>query len=175
MSNGLLDFVHNLIPKDKVKNEIVDSLKKIIDKETVFIGIGCTYCSGDSFGPKVTSILKQYGLNVYGHNDHNLNDFDIMRIPTKFKDSNILAIDSSISADLPIDKVIVENCPCNPGGGIGKNLPSIGNNSLSYISLRYWGQDADTIVNQLYEYPIDIMDKKVQFAAECILEAVGMK
>lgn len=119
--------------------EIVDERKPII-----FLCIGTDRCTGDSLGPIVGYKLKSYTKDIsnkffyiYGSLEspvhaNNLSDI-INKIQSNFIDPYIIAIDSSLGKTSNIGKVFIDKKPVFPGLALNKDLPPIGDLSITGI------------------------------------------
>ncbi|OLN23976.1 spore protease YyaC [Domibacillus antri] len=129
-------FVHNM------KNE----LKPIVSdkQEVVFVCIGSDRSSGDSYGPfvglrlKKTFTLRKYThVSVYGCLDHPVHAKNLAEtaqlIQQNHRDPTVIAIDSCLGSSKHIGTIHLEKGPMKPGSGVQKDLPPIGDYSISGI------------------------------------------
>lgn len=104
----------------------------------VILCIGSDRLTGDCFGPLVGEMLiSKYNVNafVYGNlttpvtalNLASSVDFIKARHPL----SNIIAVDSSVGSHNEVGMFRVLNSGIYPGAGVGKNLPKVGDYSLT--------------------------------------------
>ena len=90
--------------KDNVVQVLSDTLKNIIDENTVIVCIGTDRAIGDSLGPLVGTMSKNsnYKYPVYGTLDkpiHALNIYESLQsIKKKHPDGNFLAIDACLGS-----------------------------------------------------------------------------
>lgn len=105
--------------------------------DIIIVGIGTDKCIGDCLGPLVGTILKRSNFNflVYGTLKrplHALNLRDKLRsIKSKHHNAFIIAVDACLGEeDDGIGTIQIRNGPIDPGKGVGKNLPSIGDLSI---------------------------------------------
>lgn len=111
-------------------------LKDEFNINTIIVCIGTDRCIGDCLGPLVGSMLedKFFPLPVYGTIDnpiHALNLEDkISFLKTKHPDSKIIGIDACLGPPSKIGEIQVRNYPINPGKGVGKSLPPVGDISI---------------------------------------------
>lgn len=130
----IFEYIENLENYESEKIQLVKKLKTIISKDTVFFCIGTDKVIFDSLGPLVGHKLKLINphLNVYGTLKDPITAINITdrinEINNKHNDSQIVAIDASIckSGKYTINSVILENDSVQPGKGLGRNLPKIG-------------------------------------------------
>lgn len=122
--------------KDSVVQVLSDTLKDIIDENTVIVCIGTDRAIGDSLGPLVGTMLKNsnYKYPVYGTLDkpiHALNIYESLQsIKKKHPKGNFLAIDACLGSKSNIGNLQIRKGPILPGKGVGKKLPEIGNYSI---------------------------------------------
>lgn len=138
----------SLLPNSYI--EIGDFLyKQLFDiyksnREIIFVCIGTDRCTGDSLGPLIGYKLKTYfkdisknNIYIYGSLEapvHSKNLIDIInRIKVNFKNPYIVAIDSCLGKVNNIGKVFVRNNPILPGAAVNKDLPPIGDLSITGI------------------------------------------
>ncbi|MGG3451055.1 spore protease YyaC [Domibacillus aminovorans] len=125
-----------------MKNE----LKRIIaDKqEVIFVCIGSDRSSGDSYGPFVGSKLKENSfirkythVSVYGCLDHPVHAKNlaetVQRIQQNHRDTTVIAIDACLGSSNYIGTIQLKKGPMKPGSGVQKDLPPIGDYSISGI------------------------------------------
>jgi putative sporulation protein YyaC len=122
------------------------SLEEIIseNREIVFVCIGTDRCTGDSLGPLVGYKLKSFykeipksNIYIYGSLEnpvHSKNVSNIIdKIKVNFNNPYIIAIDSCLGKINNIGKILVENRPLSPGLALNKDLPPIGDLSITGI------------------------------------------
>lgn len=118
----------------KYLSELLESNKKYDD--IIILGIGTDKCIGDCLGPFVGTILKksEFCYPVYGTLKkpiHALNLKDrVNSIKAKHPHALIIAIDACLGEDKSIGDIQIRNGPIDPGKGVGKNLPSVGDLSI---------------------------------------------
>ena len=109
------------------------------DQELIFLCIGTDRVTGDSLGPLVGHRLRSSNnnFNIYGtlaHPVHAINLIDTMEhIYENHTDPYIIAIDASLGTKEHIGYVTLKQGSLKPGQGIAKNLPEIGNLSITGI------------------------------------------
>lgn len=114
------------------------------NREIIFVCIGTDRCTGDSLGPLIGYKLKTYfkdisknNIYIYGSLEtpvHSKNLIDIInRIKVNFKNPYIVAIDSCLGKISNIGKVFVSNDPIYPGAAVNRDLPPIGDLSITGI------------------------------------------
>ena len=122
--------------------KIFDFLKPayLEDKQLVILCIGTDRCTGDSLGPFVGEKLSSTCLNnffIYGTLENpvhakNLTD-TIEKIYITFKNPYIIAIDASLGKISDIGKIILKDSPLAPGLALKKDLPKVGDLSVTGI------------------------------------------
>lgn len=122
-------------------NNLLSSLSD--DRPIIFICIGTDRCTGDSLGPivgyKLKKTIKNLPKNIYIYGSlespiHAQNLVEIInKINSNFIDPYIIAIDSCLGKINNIGKVFIKNKPILPGLALNKELPPIGNLSITGI------------------------------------------
>lgn len=110
------------------------------NKTIVLLCIGSDRSTGDSLGPLVGHKLKfltRENLYIYGNLENPVHAKNlcetIEEIHRKFKNPYIIAIDACLGNIQNIGKVCVEEKPLSPGSAMNKNLPEVGNLSITGI------------------------------------------
>lgn len=110
------------------------------NRHMVFICIGTDRSTGDSLGPLVgykLKFLSRNNIHVYGCLEnpvHSKNLIDILnKVNSHFKNPYIVAIDASLGSLQSIGKVFIEEGPLYPGLALNKELPPVGNLSITGI------------------------------------------
>lgn len=123
---------------DYLYTKLNDILK--INRPIIFLCIGTDRSTGDSLGPLIGYKLKgslKNNIYIYGSLEspvHASNLVDIIdKINNNFTNPFIVAIDACLGNVQNIGKVLIEDCPLNPGLAIKKDLPSIGEISIKGI------------------------------------------
>lgn len=123
--------------------------KNLIDimnsnREIIFLCIGTDRCTGDSLGPLVGYKIKsslfnlsKYKIYIYGSLEtpvHSKNILDIVnKVYATFNNPYIVAIDSCLGKISNIGHIFINNTPLYPGLALNKNLPPIGDLSITGI------------------------------------------
>lgn len=121
-------------------HEIAYFLKDYINKDSVIVCIGTDSYIVDSLGPLVGTMLKdkKFPLPIYGtlyDPIHALNiDKKLLEIKSKYWKSNIIAIDACLGSKKALGEIEARNYSINPGEGVGKSLPSVGDCSIIGIT-----------------------------------------
>lgn len=110
------------------------------NKTIVLLCIGSDRSTGDSLGPLVGHKLKfltRENFYIYGNLENPVHAKNlcetIEKIHSKFKSPYIIAIDACLGNIQNIGKVCVEEKPLSPGSAMNKNLPEVGNLSITGI------------------------------------------
>lgn len=106
----------------------------------VVLCIGTDRSTGDSLGPLVGNKLKllvRNRIHVYGSLEcpvHAKNLCEIIdEINYTFTNPYIIAIDACLGSLQNVGKIIVEEKPLSPGAALNKNLPKVGNLSITGV------------------------------------------
>ncbi|GAA0116858.1 spore protease YyaC [Clostridium senegalense] len=111
-------------------------IKDYLDEDTIIICIGTDRCIGDCLGPLVGTCLKEnfFPLPVYGTISdpiHALNlENKLNEIKLKHPNSKIIGIDACLGPHSSIGEIQARDFSINPGKGVGKLLPPVGDMSL---------------------------------------------
>lgn len=126
----------------KIKDYLLTELQPILNdsRPIVFVCIGSDRSTGDSLGPLVGHKLKYLSKNniyVYGTLEspiHAKNMIDILdEIKFNFKNPYIIAIDSCLGSLNNIGKIFIQKKPLLPGLALNKQLPPVGEMSITGI------------------------------------------
>lgn len=124
--------------RDILCNELYPVIKE--NRPIVFLCIGTDRSTGDSMGPLVGDKLKflvRDKIHLYGNLEYpihakNLKD-TINEINLQYTNPFIVAIDACLGNIQNIGKIFVERKPLNPGAAMNKDLPPVGNLSITGI------------------------------------------
>lgn len=129
----------------------------------VFICIGTPLVSGDSLGPIIGAQLQGYSMKnifIYGTKEepiHALNLHErLIEIKKNHPDAFHIAIDASFGTRIHLGNICIHRGPLFPGSGVKKDLPPIGNLSITAIvcangpfrNIRLGWTSQKSIVNQ---------------------------
>lgn len=126
----------------KIKNYLLNELRPIIqeNRPIIFICIGTDRSTGDSLGPLVgykLKLLNNSKIHIYGTLEKPIHAKNICKlieeIEINFNNPYIIAIDSCLGSINNIGKVFINNSPLLPGLALNKDLPPIGNMSITGI------------------------------------------
>ncbi|MGL5085651.1 MAG: spore protease YyaC [Clostridium sp.] len=110
------------------------------NRHIVLICIGTDRSTGDSLGPLVgykLKFLSRNNIHVYGCLESPVHSKNLVDILTKvnfhFTNPYIIAIDACLGSLQNIGKVFIEEGPLYPGLALNKDLPPVGNLSITGI------------------------------------------
>jgi putative sporulation protein YyaC len=126
----------------KLRDILYSELSPIIkdDRPIVFLCIGTDRSTGDSLGPLIGDKLRflvrdrvyLYGNLEYPVHAKNLCE-TINEINLQYTNPFIVAIDACLGSLQNIGKVFVEKKPLTPGAAMNKDLPAVGDLSITGI------------------------------------------
>ncbi|MDD2495726.1 MAG: spore protease YyaC [Tissierellia bacterium] len=110
-------------------------LADYLTEDSAIVCIGTDKCIIDSLGPLIGTMLsrKNVSIDIYGTLEkpvHAMNLTDYIKNIKSKNYKNILAIDACLSTKKVQGAIEVRSGPINPGKGIGKFLPEVGNVSI---------------------------------------------
>lgn len=126
----------------KLRDVLCEKLINIIkSKRTVIIlCIGTDRSTGDSLGPLIGNKLKSVVKNtfiLYGTLEYPVHAKNLSKILTEIKEKYtnpyIIAIDACLGSIQNIGNIIIEDKPLSPGAAMNKNLPKVGDLSITGI------------------------------------------
>ena len=126
----------------KISTYLSQTIQELSKKgPPIIICIGTDRSTGDSLGPltgwHLTPLLKQWDVPIYGTLDnpvHAVNLADTLHILQKLpRDHPIIAVDACLGQTSPIGSIIAQKEPLQPGIGLKKTLPSVGDISITGI------------------------------------------
>ena len=137
----MFDFLNKTIAREhhEIFNTVraaKDLRKQIGDTDCVYVCIGTDRATGDCLGPLVGSFLERYGIShVYGTLDepvHAKNIHEVIDIISKKHEGcKVIAIDACLSRLSDVGYINIEKKSIEPGSGINKELPEIGDISIT--------------------------------------------
>lgn len=114
--------------------------EQVLPQDLVFLCIGTPLVSGDSLGPYIGKLLQEISpqnITVYGTLDkpiHALNlTVQLDAIKKKHPDAYFIAIDASFGTRSHLGNIFINHGPLYPGMGLKKELPPVGNLSITGI------------------------------------------
>lgn len=132
--------------KTWIKDGAKEKLKLIFktEKEIVLICIGTDKVIGDAYGPLLGTLLTDgnfRGAKVYGTLEdpiHALNlENKLFEIMNEHPEAYIIGIDACLGDVKRVGEVSCSFDSINPGKGVGKDLPSVGQAKIVGITGRY--------------------------------------
>ena len=126
----------------QIKNYLLSELKPILDENRpiIFICIGTDRSTGDSLGPLVgykLKLLNKSNIHIYGTLKSPVHAKNICKLSSEIRSSfnnpYIIAIDSCLGGLNNIGKIFIKDSPLLPGLALNKDLPPIGNMSITGI------------------------------------------
>ncbi|MGY0373829.1 spore protease YyaC [Clostridium sp. JNZ J1-5] len=131
-----IDSVYKL--RDILSCKISKSLKD--NRQVIFLCIGTDRSTGDSLGPLIGYKLKNLisnNFSLYGTLENPVHAKNlcsvIEEINSKYNNPYIIAIDACLGNLQNIGNIIVEDKPLSPGAAMNKQLPKVGNLSITGI------------------------------------------
>lgn len=113
-----------------------------ISRDLVILCIGTDRSTGDSLGPlvghKLLPLIKDLeGINLFGTLEKPIHaqnlESTINIIHEKFTNPFIIAVDSSLGRQDKVGCLAIKNIPLRPGAGVNKDLPPVGDISITGI------------------------------------------
>jgi putative sporulation protein YyaC len=124
--------------RDTLIRELIPNIKK--DRPIIILCIGTDRSTGDSLGPLVGEKLKfvvRNNIVVYGNLEnpvHAKNLSNILEeIHFNYTNPYIIAIDACLGSVQNVGSIIVERRALCPGSAMNKNLPQVGDLSITGI------------------------------------------
>lgn len=121
-----------------LNNQLAACLRN--NKDVIFLCIGTDRSTGDSLGPligyKLKTLIKDKFL-ILGDLENpvhakNLRE-TIAFIKNNYKNPFIIAIDACLGSIKNVGNIVIENEPLLPGSAMNKNLPCVGDLSITAI------------------------------------------
>ncbi|MDW8802785.1 spore protease YyaC [Clostridium sp. A1-XYC3] len=124
--------------RDTLSNEICPIIKS--GRPIIVLCIGTDRSTGDSLGPLVGDKLKfliRDKIYLYGNLENPVHAKNLSQvldeIKTKHINPFIIAIDACLGSLQNVGKIIVEGKPLSPGSAMNKDLPKVGDLSITGI------------------------------------------
>ncbi|MEW9097168.1 MAG: spore protease YyaC [Clostridiaceae bacterium] len=137
----LIDCTNNNsinILRDNLCNYLLPIVKS--QRPIILLCIGSDRSTGDSLGPLIghrLRFLSRDNFFIYGNLEkpvHAKNLCEILdEIKSKYDKPYIIAIDACLGNAQNIGKICVQEKPISPGSAVNKNLPSVGDLSITGI------------------------------------------
>ena len=130
------DCIYNI--RETLIEEIIPVIKS--NRDIVVLCIGTDRSTGDSLGPLVGEKLKflvRNRVHIYGNLENPVHakniEETINNINILFPNAFIIAVDASLGSLANVGKVIIESKPLSPGYALNKDLPKVGDLSITGI------------------------------------------
>ncbi|WP_163195230.1 spore protease YyaC [Clostridium thermarum] len=111
-----------------------------IGRDVVFLCIGTDRSTGDSLGPLVGEKLKFLSrdkVSVYGNLQFPVHAKNLVetleKIHTNHVNPYIIAVDACLGSIHNVGKIMIDTKPLTPGAAMNKNLPEVGNLSITGV------------------------------------------
>lgn len=124
--------------RDILSKEFLPIVKE--KRQLVIVCIGSDRSTGDSLGPLVGENLKflsRDSLTLYGNLENPVHAKNISSVMTEIQNNYvnpyIIAVDACLGALQNVGNIIVESIPLCPGAALKKDLPKIGNLSITGV------------------------------------------
>lgn len=135
-----LKFNSGEVDEKKCVEFVLDTFKKSKKKEIVVVNIGTDRCTGDSYGPFLGSYMEENNCKIsfYGTLEKPIHaknlEKELRDIGITHTDAFIISVDAAVSVRKDVNKISLKNKPIKPGLGVGKDLISLGDMSITFIS-----------------------------------------
>ncbi|NMH68571.1 spore protease YyaC [Bacillus sp. RO3] len=113
-------------------------IKNNSHKEIIVVCVGTDRSTGDSLGPLVGTILQEKRLehiHVFGTIDYPVHAVNLHStldgISKQFRNPYVIGIDATLGRLKAVGEISVHNRPLRPGAGLGKELPEVGECSIT--------------------------------------------
>lgn len=126
----------------QIRDYLCSELKSVISSKRpiIFLCIGTDRSTGDSLGPLVGYKLRyihRKDFYIYGTlaNPVHSKNLDIIldKIKKSFKNPYIIGVDACLGSFQNVGKIFIDKKPVNPGLALNKNLPKVGEMSITGI------------------------------------------
>lgn len=126
----------------EIRDYLFTNLKPIIshNRTIILICIGTDRSTGDSLGPLIGYKLKcliRKNLIIYGDLENPVHAKNLLEtlndINSKYDNPYIIAIDACLGQLQNVGKIIIEKKPLFPGLAVNKDLPAVGDLSITGI------------------------------------------
>jgi len=166
--------------RDVLFTEIQPIIKQ--GRPIIVLCIGTDRSTGDSLGPLVGDKLKclvRNKISLYGNLEFpvhakNINDV-LIDINTIYDNPFIIAVDACLGSLQNVGKVIVESKPLHPGSAMDKNLPSVGDISITGV-VNISGSMEFMVLQNTRLYTVMYLAESISKGIyHCILKSLGGK
>jgi len=164
----------------------LDNISGALDEYShlVFLCIGTDRATGDSLGPitghKLISVLDGKNTSVFGTLEKPVHAKNINQtldfIQAAFERPYIAAIDACLGKPESVGFITIGEGPVNPGAGLSKTLPTVGNLSITGIVNVATGMDFTVLQNtrlHLVMKMAEVIHEGIYMALENIYKISG--
>lgn len=184
MSKKLAFDAMNLDSIFKLRDALFYELYPVVKahRPLIFLCIGTDRSTGDSLGPLVGYKLKFFsrkGIVIYGNLENpihakNLSD-TLTTIHSNYKNPFIIAIDASLGTLQNIGKIFLDYRPLNPGAALNKDLPSVGDISITGVVNLSGALEFMVLQNTRLNIVMQMADVISQGIYHCMVKILGGK
>lgn len=171
-----LNFNVSEVDVKKCSNFIISEFMKSKKEEIVVVNIGTDKCTGDSFAPFLGSCMEEnkYNIPFYGTLENPIHAKNLKRELSKIKENHksafIIAVDSSVTSnENKVEMILIKNKPLQPGKGLNKELPNVGDLTLTYTVCT----NSDFTFLSLQNARLGLIYKAVKKTLEIVNEVQG--
>jgi putative sporulation protein YyaC len=141
MEGGIMVSLCCKLEDEQQQLQLLATLNNIFKgyRDIVILCIGTDRSAGDSLGPMVGTFLKEFlpDANIYGTlacpvHAQNLEE-KAKEISIKYPKAFILAVDASLGRLDSVGSIYFKPEPLAPGAGVKKDLPKVGNASITGV------------------------------------------
>lgn len=127
---------------EEIRDYLYKELRPLVksNRSIIFLCIGTDRSTGDSLGPLIgykLRFLKRKNFYIYGTLENPIHSKNLQtildRIDENFQDPYIIGIDACLGSFQNIGKVFIDKKPLRPGLAVNKDLPSVGDMSITGI------------------------------------------
>jgi len=126
----------------QIKEHLYSKLENLVKQKRtiIFLCIGTDRVTGDTLGPLIGYKLRNFhkeNIFIYGTLEkpvHSCNLVEVLnKIHQNFSSPYIVAIDACLGNVNNIGKVFIDDKPLNPGLAVNKDLPPVGDMSITGV------------------------------------------
>lgn len=167
-----------------IRDTLTSYIKPVIEasRPIIILCIGTDRSTGDCLGPLVGEKLKFLERNnifVYGNLQNPVHSKNLVetisQIKSKHKSAYILAIDACLGSVQNIGKIVIQNKPLSPGAAMNKDLPQVGDISITGIVNISGGLEFMVLQNTRLFTVMQLADMISQGIYHSILKTLGGK
>lgn len=145
--------------------------KGLTAEDAVFVCIGTDRCTGDSLGPIVGTLLQQAGYRVFGTLEEPVHAENLVETLKSLPEGRIvIAVDACLAVTEEIGTVKVYEGGLNPGAGVYKDLPIVGDYHILGFVASAIGDPFNAILNVRLWHVIEMAQQiasAIQHAIPC--------